>query len=230
MTPAHFIALIPAYNEAARIGPVVASALHHLPVLVVDDGSHDATLLTAEAAGAQVLLQNPNQGKGAALRLGFRWALEHGIQAVVTLDADGQHDPQEIPLFLAAYAASQPDLVIGQRQFSHMPPVRRLANTLGQKVFSWAVGQDIPDNQSGYRLVSRRLMESLLDSQESGFEFEVEMIQVCLQQNYHLSWVPITTIYAGETSHISPLKHLVRFLRLAYQTRQRIRRPLSSQP
>ncbi len=226
--PAHgVLALIPAYNEAAAIAPVIRGALAHLPVLVVDDGSQDETSALAAAAGATVLEQRPNQGKGAALRAGFRWAVDQGFAAVVTLDADGQHDPGEIPAFLAASrgaysGANRPDLVIGARDFSQIPFVRRLANTLGRWSFSWAVAQPIPDNQSGYRLLTRRMMEATLASHEQGFEFEVEMIVVCLEQGYELAWVPIRTIYAGETSHISPLHHARQFSRVVWQTRQRM--------
>src|SRR5215207_898287 len=119
--PDTVLALIPAYEEGPRIGPVVAATRAHLPVVVVDDGSSDDTAAVAEAAGATVLRQVPNAGKGAALRAGFRHALDAGAAAVVTLDADGQHDPDEIPRFLAAFAAARPELVIGQRDFSRMP-------------------------------------------------------------------------------------------------------------
>ena len=217
------LALIPAYNEAQRIVPVIHEALEHLPVLVVDDGSSDDTAAAADAEGAQVLRQDPNQGKGVALRAGFKYALRAGYQGVLTLDADGQHDPSEIPAFLEKYTSTQADLVIGARDFSQIPPLRRLANSLGRITFSWAVGQDIPDNQSGYRLVSLRLMQALLDSQEGGFEFEVEMLKVCIQRGYRLEWVPIRTIYAGESSHISPLNHVRHFLRLVLGTRRDMR-------
>jgi glycosyltransferase involved in cell wall biosynthesis len=214
------LALIPAYNEASRIEPVIQGAARHLPVLVVDDGSRDETAQIAERAGAAVLRQVPNQGKGTALRAGFRQAIQEGYTAVLTLDADGQHDPAEIPEFLSVYAAQQPDLIIGQRDFSQIPPVRRLANWLGQKSFSWAVGQPIADNQSGYRLVSQRLIEAVLDSQQSGFEYEVEMIVICVRRGYRLAWVPIRTIYAGESSHINPVTHTRNFIRLLWQTRR----------
>jgi glycosyltransferase involved in cell wall biosynthesis len=164
------VAVIPAYEEAPRVGAVVAGANAQLPVLVVDDGSTDGTAAVAEAAGATVLRQRPNQGKGAALRAGFRWALDHDFEAALTLDADGQHDPAEIPALLAARARTGADLIIGRRDFGRMPPIRQLSNRLGGLAFSWAVGRRIPDNQSGYRLVSRRLMEAMLASGESGFE------------------------------------------------------------
>lgn len=221
------IAVIPAYNEAEHIAQVVRAALNHVPVLVVDDGSADGTAALAASAGADVLTQLPNQGKGAALRAGFRRALELGYDAVLTLDADGQHDPREIPKFLAA-ARGSAELVIGRRDFTRMPPVRRLANTLGQVLFSWALRQHVPDNQSGYRLLSRRLMETLLGNAETGFEFEVAMIATCVRKGYRLAWVPIRTIYAGESSHIDPVRHTLNFVRIAWATRRATRSPALS--
>jgi glycosyltransferase involved in cell wall biosynthesis len=220
------LALVPAFNEAPRIGDVVRGALSHLPVLVVDDGSSDGTAAEAGAAGATVLAQRPNQGKGAALRAGFRWALERGFDAVVTLDGDGQHEPDAIPSFLAAWAAAGDALVIGCRDFRRMPALRRLANELGGRAFSWAVGHPIPDNQSGYRLVDGRLMGALLGSHESGFAFEVEMITTCIRGGWPMAWVPIRTIYAGEPSNIRPLAHLAGFIRIVLDARRTVRRPL----
>jgi glycosyltransferase involved in cell wall biosynthesis len=214
------LAVIPAYNEAEHISRVVELAQRSLPVLVVDDGSTDETARLAESAGAEVLRLVPNQGKGAALRSGFRRALELDAEAVISLDADGQHDPLEIPKFLYAYASEPFDMVIGARNFKTMPFSRRIANTSGRWSINWAMGRDIPDNQSGYRLLSRRLVEALLDSTESGFEFEVEMIAACLKWGYPLGWVPIRTIYAGESSHIHPLKHIANFIRISLKTRK----------
>ena len=222
------VALIPGYNEAPRIGPVVTATREWLPVLAVDDGSSDATAEVAREAGATVIEQRPNQGKGAALRTGFRRALADGADAILTLDADGQHDPAEIPQFLAAWAAEPPpDLVIGRRGFRSMPPVRRLSNELGRIAFSWAVGRPIPDNQSGYRLVSRRLAEATLASKEPGFAFEVEQITTCIRMGGTIAWVPIRTIYAGAPSHIRPFAHLREFVRIVRQARRDVRRPLA---
>jgi len=218
------LALIPGYQEGPRIATVVERAQAHLPVVVVDDGSTDDTAARAEAAGATVLRQVPNAGKGAALRAGFRYALEHGAAAVVTLDADGQHDPAEIPAFLAALEAARPELVVGCRDFAEMPPLRRLSNTLGTWVVSAAVGRHVADNQSGYRLIGRRLMTALLDSEESGFEFEVEMIARCIALRLPLTDVPIQTIYAGEPSHIRNWDHVTQFLRVSLAAGRLVRR------
>jgi glycosyltransferase involved in cell wall biosynthesis len=214
------IAIVPGYNEGPRIGSVVQDARRHLPVVVIDDGSTDDTSSQATAAGATVVRQLPNQGKGGALRTGFRHALELGAEAVITLDADGQHDPAEIPVFLAAYEHGHPDLVVGARDFRRMPPVRRLSNTLGGALFSAAVGRRIPDNQSGYRLIGRRLMTALLESRQDGFAFEVEMIARCIAIGGQIAWVPIRTIYAGEPSHIRPWPHFTGFLRAARDARR----------
>jgi glycosyltransferase involved in cell wall biosynthesis len=222
--PVVIVAVVPAYQEAPRVGAVVAGAKAHLPVVVVDDGSTDDTAAIAIAAGATVLRQRPNQGKGAALRAGFLWALDNGLEAVLTLDADGQHDPAEIPAFLAARTRTGADLVIGRRDFSRMPPIRQLSNRLGGLVFSWAVGRRIPDNQSGYRLVSRRVIEAMMASRESGFEFEVEMITTAIRAGWAIEWVPIRTIYAGEPSHIDPWRHFTSFVRMVRRARATVRR------
>jgi glycosyltransferase involved in cell wall biosynthesis len=224
MTSANILALIPAYNEAKRVADVVTHTYKYLPVVVVDDGSSDETATQAERAAATVLRQEPNQGKGAALRRGFRYALEHGYEAVLTLDADGQHDPAEITKFLNCFAQTHADLIIGSRSFEQMPLIRRISNTLGTLFFSWATGTRILDNQSGYRLLSRRMIEALLESLEAGFEFEMEQIVVCIERGYPLAWVPIRTIYAGETSHIRPFQHGWNFLRVSLETRKRLMR------
>jgi glycosyltransferase involved in cell wall biosynthesis len=196
--------LIPAHDEGPRIGRVVAAAARHLPVLVVDDGSSDDTAALAEAAGARVIRQQPNQGN--------------------------QHDPTEIPAFMGLYArrsiaGASTELIVGRRSFRRMPPVRRVANWLGTVTLSAAVGRWVHDNQSGYRLIGRRLMTAMLDSRESGFAFEVEMIAVCLREGWPIGWVPIRTIYGDETSHIRPGEHLREFLAVTGRARQIARSP-----
>ena len=217
------LALVPGYQEGPRIGAVVEAARAFLPVVVIDDGSTDDTAARAEAAGATVLVQRPNGGKGTALRAGFRYALERDAAAVVTLDADGQHDPAEIPLFLQAFDDGRPELVLGRRDFAAMPPIRRLSNTLGGWIFSAAVGRHVADNQSGYRLIGPRLMTAMLDSTDSGFAFEVEMIARCIALGLSMTEVPIRTIYAGEPSHIRPWAHLTGFLRVSRDARRIVR-------
>jgi len=161
-----------------------------------------------------------NRGLGATLATGIAAALSRGADVVVTLDADGQHDPAEIPKFLHARATHGSDLIIGYRNFQEMPFKRRVANTVGTFSLSWALGRKILDNQSGYRLISRRLMQATLESAEAGFEFEVDMVVLCIRRGFRLDWVPIRTIYAGEGSHIKPWPHVKNFFRVVLKTRR----------
>jgi glycosyltransferase involved in cell wall biosynthesis len=176
----------------------------------------------AEAAGATVVRHSQNQGKGVALMTGFAWALERGYDAVLTLDADGQHDPADIPKFLAAYVSGVGDLIIGRRHFRRMPFLRSISNPLGSWLLSLALGMRIYDNQSGYRLYSRRLLGEL-DLAATGFELEVEVIVQAVCRGMRIGWVDIRTIYGiGEVSYFHPVKDSVRFLGMVwYAWRQR---------
>ncbi len=215
--------IVPAYNEGSHIGSVVQQATKILPTLVVDDGSKDNTSSIARENGAQVFVQSPNQGKGEALKRGFKEAIILNSDFVITLDADGQHDVLEATKFISLFEQDDLDLIIGYRNFSKMPFPRRVANTIGGWAFSWAMGMKILDNQSGYRLLSRRLVDKVLQSKEAGFEFEVDVIAACIQENYAIGWVPIRTIYGDETSHIDPVNHIKNFFRVVWQTRKRMR-------
>lgn len=218
------LVLIPAYNAESSITEVVQQAKKHLPVLVVDDGSTDRTAQRARKAGALLLRIPENQGKGNALQMGFQKALAEGYSFVITLDADKQHDPDEIPGFIKSFTKKQADLIIGKRDFSLMPPIRRFSNTIGARIFSWAARRNIPDNQSGYRLISRRLMNALCESDEQGYEFEVEMITKCILRRYKMRWIPIKTIYGDEKSHIHPIHHIVKFMQVTIRTHRLLRK------
>lgn len=217
------VALIPAYNAEAFVGDVVRVAREYVPVIAVNDGSTDGTLAALRASGATVIDQQPNQGKGAALKRGYRAAMESGAAAVIQLDADGQHDPAEIPGFLRRFRETKADLIIGERQFDQMPFVRRMSNTIGRAAFSWAMGRRINDNQSGYRLLSRRLMEAVLASDESGYEFEMDQIVIAVKRDWRIEGVPIRTIYGEEVSNIKPIQHVVHFFRMVRDARRAMR-------
>lgn len=248
------IAVVPAHDEASRVAAVVRGLIEQgLPVLVVDDGSTDATGETAQEAGARVLRLQPNRGKGAALKAGFRLVLgetvgeapDEDLEAatdarpqasavrwagILTLDGDGQHDPAEVPAFLEAWHETGADLVVGARDYRRMPPIRWFTNTVSRRLFSWALGEKIWDNQSGYRLRSRRLAETVLASPEEGFAFEVEEIAICVGRGYTLTWVPIKTIYGTETSDIKPWTHFVSFLRVTRRARKRVQEERGRMP
>jgi glycosyltransferase involved in cell wall biosynthesis len=219
------LVLIPAWNEAAYVRPVLEGSLAFLPTLVVDDGSTDDTPAIARATGATVISHRQNRGKGAALMTGFSWALEQGYEAVLTLDADGQHDPSEIPRFLSAYKANSGELIIGRRDFAKMPLVRRLANAIGSWLFSLAIGTRILDNQSGYRLYARSLLERI-DLTSAGFELEVEAIAQAVAAGMRIAWVDIRTIYdTGKESYFRPIQDSALFLRTVWRAyRQRVDR------
>jgi hypothetical protein len=105
-----------------------------------------------------------------------------------------------------------------------MPPARRLTNTVARGLFSRAVGARVPDNQSGYRLLSRRLAEAALDSPETGFAFEVEVLALCIGRGYRLEWIAIPTLYGDEQSDIRPWTHLTSFLRVTGRAYRSVRR------
>jgi glycosyltransferase involved in cell wall biosynthesis len=151
---------------------------------------------------------------------GFAWALEQGYEAVLTLDADGQHAPADIPKFLEAYEDGRSDLIIGQRDFGKMPFPRSWVNPFSSWLLSTALDTHIHDNQSGYRLHSRRLLE-MLDLTTTGFELEVELIVQAVCKGIHIDWVDIETIYGiGKTSYFHPIKDAFRFLQMAWWARQ----------
>ena len=217
------VGLSPAYNAEPFVAEVIRKARAHVPVIAVNDGSRDRTLEEIRKTDATVIDQQPNQGKGVALRRGFQCALELGAEAVIQLDADGQHDPAEIPKFVQKYRACAADLVIGERDFRGMPLVRRVSNTIGRRAFSWAIGRRVRDNQSGYRLLSRRLIEAVLTSPEHGYEFEMDMIVTAVKRAWRIEGVPIRTIYGEEKSNIKPVQHVVHFFRMVRTARRAVR-------
>ena len=222
MNGSTILALIPAWNEGRRLRPVIEATLEHLPVLVVDDGSEDDTALVAQATGASLVRHERNRGKGLALTTGFEWAMDRGYQAVVTLDADGQHDPNDIAKFLSAYRMGEWDLIIGRRDFSRMPFPRGYTNPFGSWLLSKALEERVYDNQSGFRLHDRRLLEAL-DLTTTGFELEVEVIIQAISLDMHIGWVEIRTIYdVDKTSYFHPVKDSARFLGMVWRAwRQR---------
>lgn len=217
--PLHSVILIPAWNEAGRIAPVVEAAAGYLPVLVVDDGSHDDTPVRAESAGAFVVRHERNQGKGVALLTGFQWALNRDASEVITLDADGQHDPREVPSLIEAQRASGAEMVIGHRDFSKMPFPRGYTNAFGSWLLSQVLGTEILDNQSGYRLYRRKLLEAFRPT-SARFELEVEIIVQAVYLGMGISWVPIQTIYGtGKVSHFHPIRDSLLFFSMVWKAR-----------
>jgi len=203
---------IPAYDAVHSVGSVVSRTRALIQdVLVIDDGSSDGTADAASAAGAEVHAFPENRGKGAALKAAFAILFSRGFTGVVTVDADGQHLPEEIPRLLAV--ASSADLVLGTRDhlFAEMGSVRRFSNRLSSRAISWAAGQPISDVQTGFRLYKRELIERT-GFPESGFEAESAVVVRAVRRGLRVTTTPIRLGKADGrgTSHYRPISDSVR--------------------
>jgi glycosyltransferase involved in cell wall biosynthesis len=211
------VIVIPVYRGAATVGDVVrrARSSGH-PVVVVDDGSDDASGAEAEAAGAEVLRHPINQGKGAALRSGFSSAARAGASGVLTLDADGQHDPAEIPSLVAAHRAAPRALVIGVRRFDDaaMPAPRRVGNRMSTFWISKFAGRPHRDSQSGFRVYPRELFDGAA-LRSSRFETETELLLLAAHRGLPLVEVEVRTIYRpGAATHFRSVRDTLRIMQL----------------
>jgi glycosyltransferase involved in cell wall biosynthesis len=209
-------ALIPAYNEEAHVRRVVEGVRKQLDhVLVVDDGSGDATNARAREGGADVVVHPVNRGKGETIKTGLRYFLERDIEHVVLLDADGQHLPEEIGRFLEVAKVTDAALLMGTRMndVSRMPFVRKTVNRYMSRRISRLCGQEIPDTQCGFRMLRRDLVPHLLGG-TSKFDYETEMLIIASRKGFTIRSVPISTVYLDEVSSISPVRDTLRFFQL----------------
>ena len=209
------VAVIPCLNEAATIRALVRDVHRYLgAVLVVDDGSTDATGAEARAAGAEVIHHPQPRGKGAALLAGWQWALEQGFAWALTLDGDGQHAPEDIPAFLACAHAGESTLIVGNRMAdpSRMPWLRRQVNRYMSRRLSRLAGQALPDTQCGYRLM-RLDIWARAPLRTRHFELESEVLLAFAAAGQPIKFVPIRVIYRDETSKINPLRDTWRWFR-----------------
>jgi glycosyltransferase involved in cell wall biosynthesis len=208
------LVVIPALNAERTIGAVVADCKAEVKdVLVVNDGSTDWTAEVAREAGAEVVSHPVNRGKGAALKTAFAYALEHGFEAVVTLDADGQHLPREIPKFFAVREETGGDLIIGGRAhlFGQMLPRRRFANRFSARCIAFASNTNVTDSQSGFRLYSAQLLRAIRLRSE-GFDMESEVIVQAGKRRFKIISIPIDLGFVDgqSTSHYKPLMDTIR--------------------
>ena len=216
-------ALIPAFDAERSLGDVVRGTRDEVEtVIVIDDGSSDRTSDVARACGAVVLRHAVNRGKGSALKTGFARALADGFDGVVTLDADGQHLPGEIPKLLRARRDSGADLIIGGRahHFDAMTPRRRMANRFSAWSISRASGTTVTDSQSGFRFYSADLLRNVV-LRTDGFAMESEVIVRAGRGGYPIVTVPIELGFvAGEaTSHYRPLHDTLQIAWTVFRTR-----------
>lgn len=206
-------ALIPAYNEESRIAPVILKAKRHVDLVIVcDDGSSDLTSEVAKSLGAHVVRHDRNLGYGSALLTLFNEALRMGVSVAVTLDADGQHDPDFIPDLIRPIEWGEADLVIGSRfiEGASTPGislVRKLAlkflNALGRK----SIRMEVTDTQSGMRAYSRRALEVAARAVERGMGVSLGILNEVRSSGLRVAEVPITVKYTGNKPSKNPLLH-----------------------
>jgi glycosyltransferase involved in cell wall biosynthesis len=207
-------ALIPAFNEAPYIAKVVRGARQHVAeVVVIDDGSSDGTAEIARTAGAICLRLPRNCGKASALRTGIAYARDHNFTYIITLDGDGQHLPEDIPVMLRVAEETGADLVIGARCFDRalMPRSRYFSNVVGSRLASTLVGCEIRDSQSGFRLFRLdKLGGAKLRSRF--YELEMEILIKMVRSGCTIAHAPIRMIYdhGQARSKMKPVRDTVR--------------------
>jgi glycosyltransferase involved in cell wall biosynthesis len=208
-------AVIPCFNEAAHIGRVAAAVQKHLSkVIVVDDGSTDATAAQAKLAGAEIIRLPKNSGKGAALQTGWRRARELGCKWVFLLDGDGQHAADDIPVFLERAEKNAATLIVGNRMknAAAMPWLRHRVNRWMSRRISKLTGRRLPDSQCGFRLVHLETLANL-PLHANRFEIESAMLVAFITAGEKVEFVPVQTIYENTASKINPLADTWRWLR-----------------
>ena len=195
---AEFAAVIPAYNAALTIEDVVRRTAAVLPrVLVVDDGSADGTGERAREAGARVLSHASNRGKGAALRTAFEALEREPLDALITLDADGQHDPADIPIFLDAFRRSRAGIIVGSRSsdFTSMSRGRRFGNRFSSSALRFFCGLRLPDSQSGFRLYSMEFVRRV-KPRRVAYDAEMELLVRAAEGKFRVESVPLRRFVA----------------------------------
>ena len=201
--------VIPAFNEEKYIYDVAKMAKEFVDVVVVvDDGSTDKTFSRAIDSGAVVLRHEENMGKGAALRTGFKYALEHGADVVVTLDGDMQHDPLEIPKFLEKIREERVDIVVGSRflkKVKGMPIQRRLSNFITTKILNKVFKVPVTDSQSGFRAFKRKVLEKVT-FKDNKYGAETEILIEAKRKRFNIVEIPISVKYEGQQSKIRPIR------------------------
>jgi len=199
------LALIPAYQPPEQLSKVVEALRgFNYPVLIVDDGSAEPGRKVIERTGAPVIRIPVNRGKGFALRVGFQQAVNDGYQAVVTLDADGQHDPNQVDNLVKAWRAGEADVIVGTRmeQAADMPRLRRWTNQFMTWLLSKLAGRELFDSQSGFRLIAAPVLRQVKLGCDH-YEIESELLYRASRDDFRIAAVPISTIYIpGNPSHI----------------------------
>jgi glycosyltransferase involved in cell wall biosynthesis len=215
------IVAIPCLNEEQFIGDIVARARRYVDiVIVIDDGSTDNTSKAAQAAGAEVIRHERRQGAGAATRSAFDAAKKYRADVLITLDGDGQHNPDEIPQVLVPVLSGEADLVIGSRflkpnlnqsqltstNLNRVPKYRKFGIDIINWLYNLGSKKKISDSQSCFRAHSRRLLEAI-NITENGFGFSIEVLIQARRNNFVIREMPISCVYHSQGSSLNPIVH-----------------------
>lgn len=214
-------AVIPAYNAEKTIGTLIEKLKKFIPgrdIIVVDDGSIDRTSQIAYEFDVTVLRLKKNHGKGKALKTGFEFAKSKDYHAVFTLDADLQHEPNEIPKFIDKFNEGF-DIVIGNRMKNLKPmPIERIfSNKTTSFLISLRTGKKVLDSQCGFRLISMDVIKSI-NAKSDGFSFESEFLIKALLAGFNVGFVDIETIYNDQTSHIRHFRDTFKFIVIYFKS------------
>jgi glycosyltransferase involved in cell wall biosynthesis len=217
----NLLVIIPAYNAASTILGLIEKLSLHVEkdnMVLVDDGSSDQTAALAERVGVPILRHHHNLGKGVALKTGFGYAIDNGYAAVITIDADLQHDPRFIPDFITQSKISG-DILIGTRKRDprNMPFARRLSNHFTSLIISVLSGQSIRDSQCGYRWISVEVLKKI-KLKSKRYDLEPELLIKTGRLGFRMKDVSISTIYTQGKSYINPLVDTGRFIRLMWKS------------
>jgi len=209
------IACIPAYNEESHIESLVKSSQNHVDtVIVCDDASTDNTAFMAKKAGAIVISHKTNQGYGAAIISLFNYARENNADFMITLDGDGQHDPDQIPLLLNTITQHNVDVVIGSRFLNsnaEAPGYRKAGIKIITSAANYGTDLKVSDSQSGFRVYSKNAINEIHPT-ENGMSVSTEILLKISNKKLSLAEIPITVSYDGDTSEHNPVSHGVSVL------------------
>ncbi len=214
--------IIPAYNAERTLKPLLRELLEWLPagrMLVVDDGSGDATASIAEKEGVPVIRHESNRGKGAALATGLAKLRSDGLAWALTLDADGQHAVDDIPGFIPFAKDAGIGVVVGRRAMAgtRMPWHRRFSNWSTTGLLSLAAGQPVHDAQSGFRMYNLSLLEGDGLPDSGRFEWEPRVLVLAGRRGYRLQSAAVKTLYSDNGSHMRLLRDTLRFLKMYWK-------------
>lgn len=211
--------IIPTYNEEENIKKLLGELKpKNFDILVVDDGSTDSTVMLAEEQNVMLVKHNCRLGKGFSIRDGFNFAVKNNYEAVITMDGDGQHSPEDALKFVDFALGFKPDIIVGNRMVNPkgMPFIRFMTNKIMSKIISFICRQNIPDSQCGFRFITCEVLKNI-SLGSSKFEIESEVLIEASKKGYRIASVAIHTIYGAEKSRINPFWDTLRFFKFIFK-------------